>query len=381
MSRKTYTGWHHSAKALSHASQTVKGGHDMKKGKILLSLLLSATVVLVSACGGGSTTGGGSTEGGGNTSPATENTSTSGGSSADSSSGGGGEVPSQMVIATGGTGGTYYPLGGAMAEQIKAATGVATTAQVTGASAENFRLIRDKDADIAFVQGDIADYASKGEFMFEQDGKIENFQILGSLYNETIQIVAAAGSDIKSVADLKGKRVSVGAPGSGTEANAQQILEAYGLTFEDLQLQRLSFADSSKAIQDGQLDAAFQTAGYPTAAITELAATKGVEIVPIDNDKIQEIINKYPYYIKTVIPKDTYQTLTAEVPTVSVKAILVVRSDLDEDLVYNVTKAIYENVDKLPAKQDEISIETALEGVSLPVHPGAQKYFDEKGVK
>ncbi|WP_432776158.1 TAXI family TRAP transporter solute-binding subunit [Brevibacillus gelatini] len=288
----------------------------------------------------------------------------------------------QLVIATGGTGGTYYPLGGGMADHITKNAGVTATAQATGASAENIRLLRDKKADIAFTQNDIAEYAAAGTNMFQQDGKIDSFQALGALYDETIQIVVSADSNIKSVADLKGKRVSVGAPGSGTEINAQQILEAYGMTFDDTQLQRLSFADSAKAIQDGKLDAAFQTAGTPTAAITELAATTGVKIIPIDSDKIDAIIAKYPYYVKTTIPANTYQTVPEEVTTVSVKSMLLVRSDLSEDLVYKVAKAIFENTDKLGhAKAKEIKLDSVLSGVSIPIHPGAKKYFDEKGVK
>ncbi|CAM3282621.1 TAXI family TRAP transporter solute-binding subunit [Brevibacillus invocatus] len=342
-------------------SEKKTGGIHLKKRSLLLSLTLLLTVSLVTACGGGGNAGGGNTGGG---------------------SAGGSNDPSQLVIATGGTGGTYYPLGGGMADHITKNAGVTATAQSTGASAENVRLLRDKQADIAFIQNDIAEYAVNGTAMFEQDGKIDAFQALGALYDETIQIVVSADSNINSVADLKGKRVSVGAPGSGTEMNAQQILEAYGLKFEDTQLQRLSFADSAKAIQDGQLDAAFQTAGTPTAAITELAATKGVKIIPIDADKIDAIIAKYPFYVKTVIPGNTYQTVPDEIATVSVKSMLVIRTDLSEDLVYKVTKAIFENTDKLGhAKAKEIKLENALAGVSVPVHPGAKKYFDEKGVK
>lgn len=332
----------------------------MKKRSLLLSLSLLLTMSLVTACGGG-----------GNAAPGGQG-----------GSGGGSNDPSQLIIATGGTGGTYYPLGGGMADHITKNAGITATAQATGASAENIRLLRDKKADIAFTQNDIAEYAAKGTNMFEQDGKIEAFQALGALYDETIQIVVSADSNIKSVADLKGKRVSVGAPGSGTEVNAQQIMEAYGLKFEDTQLQRLSFADSAKAIQDGQLDAAFQTAGTPTAAITELAATTGVKIIPIEADKIDAIIAKYPFYVKTTVPANTYQTVPEEVTTVSVKSMLVVRADLSEDLVYKVTKAIFENTDKLGhAKAKEIKLESVLAGVSLPVHPGAKKFFDEKGVK
>lgn len=336
----------------------------MKKRSLLLSLTLLVTMSLVTACGGGGNNAQGDQGGqGGN-------------------AGGGSSDPSQLIIATGGTGGTYYPLGGGMADLIKKNTGITATATATGASAENVRLIRDNQADIAFIQNDIAEYASKGTNMFAQDGKIDAFQAMGALYNETIQIVVSKDSNIKSVADLKGKRVSVGSPGSGTEMNAQQILEAYGLTFDDLKLQRLSFADSAKAIQDGQLDAAFQTAGTPTAAITELAATTGVKIIPVDADKIDALIQKYPFYVKTTIPANTYQTVQEDINTVSVKSMLIVRSGLSEDLVYKVTKAIFENTDKLGhAKAKEIKIEDALKGVSLPVHPGAKKFFDEKGVQ
>lgn len=332
----------------------------MKKQSRLLTLALLLTVSLVTACGGG-----------GNAAPGGQ-----GGAAAGSND------PSQLIVATGGTGGTYYPLGGGMADHITKNAGITATAQATGASAENIRLLRDKKADIAFTQNDIAEYAAKGTNMFEKDGKIEAFKALGALYDETIQIVVSSDSNIKSVADLKDKRVSVGAPGSGTEVNAQQILEAYGLKFEDTQLQRLSFADSAKAIQDGQLDAAFQTAGTPTAAITELAATKGVKIIPIEADKIDAIIAKYPFYVKTTVPANTYQTVPEEVTTVSVKSMLVVRADLSEDLVYKITKAIFENTDKLGhAKAKEIKMDSVLAGVSLPVHPGAKKFFDEKGVK
>lgn len=324
-----------------------------KKFKWFASLILSAA--LVSACG----------------------TSTSGDNDGESN---GGDKPSQLIIATGGTSGTYYPLGGAMAKLITDATGVTTTATSTSASVENMRLIRDGSADIAFTQSDIAEYAMTGANMFEQEGGINGFHAIGSLYNETIQIVVAKDSNINSVADLKGKRVSVGAPGSGTESNAQQILEAYGLTFDDLQVQRLSFGDSAKAIQNGQLDAAFQTAGAPTAAITELATTKGVKIISLDQDKIDMLKLNYPFYVETTIPGGTYSTVPEDVKTVSVRATLIVRSDLNDDLVYNITKTIYENVDKLPSKQDEIKVEDAFLGVTAPIHPGAQKYFDEKGI-
>jgi TRAP transporter TAXI family solute receptor len=295
-----------------------------------------------------------------------------------------GEKPESIIIATGGTSGTYFPLGGGMAQIFTDEAGINATAQSTGASAENMTFIKNAEVDLAFTQGDIADYASKGTLMFETEGAVENLQAIASLYNETIQLVVAADSDIRSVADLKGRSVSVGAPGSGTEANAMQLLEAYGLTFEDLgNLQRLGFGESTSFIQDGTLDAAFVTAGTPTAAVNELAATKGVRIIGLDDDKINWIIEKYPYYASQTIEAGTYSGFDEEVKTVAVKAQLVVRAELDEEYVYKLTKALFENLDYLKtvhAKAEQITLESALEGVSLEIHPGAARYFEEQGI-
>ena len=299
-------------------------------------------------------------------------------------SGGSQERPRSLSIATGGTSGTYYPLGGGMA-QIFTEHVVNTTAEATGASVENMQLLKNGDVDLAFVQSDIADYASKGILMFEQDGAVENIRAVASLYNETIQIVVPGNSDIRSVEDLAGKRVSIGAPGSGTEANALQILEAHGMSEADLgQVQRLNFGDSTTYIQDGTLDAAFVTAGTPTSAVSELAATVGARIVNIADDKIAALIEKYPYYAEQTVEAGTYTGFDETVKTVAVKAQLVVRADLDEEMVYNLTKSLFENLDVLAGvhqKGAEIQLENALEGVSLEVHPGAAKYYEEAGIQ
>ena len=211
--------------------------------------------------------------------------------------------------------------------------------------------------------------------------KIENIKAIGTLYPETIQIVTTAKSGIKSVEDLKGKKVSNGAPGSGTAANAEQILEVYGLSLDDIEKQDLSFDESVNGIKDGNIDAAFVTAGTPTAAVEELSATEDVVIVPVEADKAEELIEKYPYYAKEVVPSGTYK-LDSEVPTVAVLAMLVVKADLSEDLVYDITKSIFENLDQVThAKAKQIKPENALNGVGIEVHAGAQKYYDEKGIK
>ncbi|MGJ7922337.1 TAXI family TRAP transporter solute-binding subunit [Neobacillus sp. LXY-4] len=290
------------------------------------------------------------------------------------------DKPKFISIVTGGTGGTYYPLGGSFAKIISDETGIQTNAEVSGASAENMKLLDNEEAELAFSQTDIAAYAIEGKLMFESS-KITNVQAIGTLYPETIQIVTTKKSGIKSVADLKNKKVSVGAPGSGTVANAEQILEVHGMTFADIQKQDLSFDESTAGLQDGTIDAAFVTAGTPTGAVESLAATEDVVIIPIEQDKIEALIKKYPYYTTDEVASGVYG-LEEKVKTVAVQAMLVVRSDLSEAVVYDITKAIFENTNQVThAKGKLIMAEKALNGVGIQVHPGAQKYFDEKGIK
>jgi TRAP transporter TAXI family solute receptor len=291
---------------------------------------------------------------------------------------GGGESsdPEFISILTGGTTGTYYPLGGAMATIIENETGVDTTAEVSQASAANMTALADGTGEIAFVQTDTAFYASEGSNMFEGE-VIDSVSAIGALYPETIQIVTTEGSGITSFEDLAGKSVSVGAPGSGTYINAEQLLEIHGMTMDDINAQNLDFGESQESLQSGQVQAAFITAGTPTGAVESLSATADVNIVPVEAEKAAELIEQYPYYAEDVVPSGTYG-LTEDVPTVSVLAMLVVQNDISEDLVYDITKAIYENTDQIQhAKAEFIQAETALDGIGIDIHPGAQRYFDE----
>ncbi|KOY84121.1 TAXI family TRAP transporter solute-binding subunit [Lysinibacillus macroides] len=283
-----------------------------------------------------------------------------------------------LSLLTGGTQGTYYALGGTFADLISTETGIKTTAEVSQASAANMTALKEKDkGEIAFVQTDIAYYATEGTLMFEGD-KIDTIAALGALYPETIQLVTTEASGIKTYADLKGKKVSVGAPGSGTYANAEQLLEIHGLTMDDIKAQNLDFGESTDGLQSGQIDAAFITAGTPTAAVEALNATTKVNIIGVDAGKADELIAKYPYYAKDTVKEGTYG-IANDVETVSVLAMLAVKKDLPEDVVYSMTKAIYDNTDKIShPKGAFIKPETGLDGISIDVHPGAQKYFDEK---
>ncbi len=291
----------------------------------------------------------------------------------------------QLVMATGGTAGTYYPLGGAMAQLINSKVkDVNITVQSTGASIANLRMINTKEVDLALVQTDTADYAWNGTEFFEKDGKLQGFGVIASLYPELIQIAVSADAGINSVADLKGKRVSVGAPGSGTEANARQILEACGLAYKDLrQVQYLSFAESAEAFKDKHIDAFFVTGGIPNAGIQDVATQHRIKILPVADDMFKNLHDRYGFYGQAVIPAGTYINQTEAVTTVAVQAMLIVRADLDAGLVYAMTRALFENLPELAtahAKGKEISLASALSGVSTPLHPGVEKYFREKGI-
>lgn len=283
-------------------------------------------------------------------------------------------------IATGGTAGTYFPLGGAMAEILKDnLPGVNATAETTNASVANVNLLKGGSVQLAFIQNDISYYADKGEEMFK-DGKVEGLQALATLYPETVQIITLDKSGIKTVADLKGKRVAVGAAGSGVEANARQILAANGITYNDIKVQYLSFAEAANSLKDGNIDAGFITAGFPTAAVQDISAQHNVVLISVDDATADKLIEQYPFYTKVTIPAGTYQKQEADVQSLAVKAMLVTTEQMDEQTAYDITKAIYTNLDKLKAAHSVgalITKETAKEGVSIPMHAGAEKFFNE----
>ena len=285
-----------------------------------------------------------------------------------------------LNIGTGGTAGTYYPIGGAMAEILnKDIPGMNASAQSTGASVANINMLKDGSVDLAIVQNDITYYAVNGTEMFK-DKKVDGLKGIATLYPETCQAVTLDSSGIKSIADLKGKKVAVGAMGSGVEANARQIMEAYGITYNDIQVQYLSFAEAASALKDGNIDVAFLTAGYPTSAVQDIASQHKVRLLPVDADKADALIAKYPFYTKTKIPAGTYAGFDEDVPAVSVMAMLVANDKVDDKLGYAITKALFTNLDRLHAAHSAakaILKEKALEGMSLPVNAGAEKFFKE----
>lgn len=288
----------------------------------------------------------------------------------------------QMILATGGTAGTYYPFGGAMAQIFNSKVpNVNITAQATGASVENLRLVNKKEAELAMVQSDMLDYAFNGTESFKE--KLPNLSGIAVLYPEIIQLVVRADSGIDTIADLKGRKVGVGAPGSGTEANFRQLIEAFGMDYKVLNPQYLSFSESADQFKDNHVDAFLVTAGIPNSAIQDIATQHNIKILSLSDDKIAQLTQKYPFLAPATIPPNTYKGQTEAIKTVAVSATLIVNPQVAEDVVYNITKALFENQSELArasAKGKELSLETAVKGMSVPFHPGAAKYFKEKGI-
>ena len=289
---------------------------------------------------------------------------------------------SKMVMGTGGTTGTYYAYGSVLGQYIKNEANVDVTVVSTDGSKANLQGIDAGDYQLATVQSDVMAYAWAGTQSFAEDGALDSFRVIGGLYAEAVQLITM-DPEIKSVADLKGKAVSIGAPGSGVYFNAMDVLTAAGLTLDDIQPQYLSFGDSTDGLKDGKIQAAFIVAGAPTPAITELCTTNSAYLVPIDGDIAATLMAGSPYYTAYTIPAGTYNGQTEDVTTVTVKATLVVSADASEADVYAITAAIFDNIDAITvehAKGAELSLENATTGMAAPFHAGAAKYFAEKGI-
>lgn len=290
-------------------------------------------------------------------------------------------------IATGGTGGTYYPLGGMLAQLVSnkaelEGRRISATAETGNASAANASLLARKEIETAFIAADILDAAYHGKNQFE--GKAAtNIRALGSLYPETVQLVARGNAEIESFADLKGKSVSSGSPGSGQWQLLGDLLKAHGMERSDVSEDHSSFAQSADKIKDGNLDASLITAGVPTASITELANGHDITIVPLSGKEIDDLQKVQPYYAKAKLPAGTYKGVDKDTDTIAVRAIWATHADLDDDIAYALVKAVYENTETLAQVHvmgKQISLETALESVSVPLHPGAERYYREKGL-
>ena len=342
--------------------------------KKYLSLLLAALMMVsvLSGCGGDTstddtadTTDDATTE---DTAGTTWNTSATTGSG------------TELKFRTGGDQGTYYAFGNVLAQAITShSDNTKVTAVVSNGSQDNIEQMQMNVAQLGFVQSDVMSYAYNGERLFE-GFPYSDFSTVAALYMEQVQIVTC-DPDIKSVADLKGKTVSIGASGSGVYYNALDILAAYGLTEDDITAQYQDFGNSADSLQDGKIDAAFVVAGAPTVAVTTLATAKDTYLVGLDDEHIAKLQESSPYYEEYVIPEGTYEGIP-ETKTVAVVATVIARDDVSEDDVYNICYTIFENMDALAQSHDkgkELDLEFAAGVTAVPYHAGAARYFAEKG--
>ena len=287
----------------------------------------------------------------------------------------------RLIFTTGGAAGTYYGFGGVLAGKVGEKTSTKITAITSGGSKANIEAMQDGDAQLGFVQTDVGAYAYKGTRLFDE--KVTDFSTVANLYMEQVQIVTLDPT-IRTVDDLKGKNVSVGAAGSGVYFNAVDVLESYGLDIDkDIKPTYQSFNDSVEALQDGKIDAAFIVAGAPTTAVTSLAATRKVYLVGFDEEHILKLIATSPYYSMYTIKENVYGT-DEDVTTVAVGAVVIARDDVSEADVYNFLYGIFENKDEITAahaKGAELDLNFAASYTAVPYHKGAIKYFAEKGIK
>jgi hypothetical protein len=340
----------------------------------------TAAIAGLAGCAGGD--GGDGGDGGAETETETESggmdTETESGemeTETETESGDGGSGGSNRISwHAGGTGGTYFPLSNEFKDVIESnADGITVQVQSTGASVENVGSLARGDADFALIQNDVAFFAANGSGIDAFEGSpVENLRGVATLYPETIHIVTLADTGIESPSDLSGATINTGDLGSGTQVNANQILEALGIT--DYSEQNTGFSQASDQLRNGDIDAAFVVGGYPVGAIEELGATEDVRIVPIEGDNRQAVKDAAPFYADDEVPSGTYG-LDSAVPTVAVQAMIATNAEQPEDLVETVTAAIFDNVDSLTIKTDFISAESAQDGMSIDLHPGAQAYF------
>jgi TRAP transporter TAXI family solute receptor len=286
-------------------------------------------------------------------------------------------------ILTGGTSGVYYPVGVGLSQIYgQHIEGAKTTVQATKASVENLNLLEAKRGELAFALGDSVSDAWAGVEDAGFKKPLKSLRAIAGTYSNYIQIVASADSGIKTLADLKGKRISVGAPKSGTELNARAIFKAAGLTYEDMgKVEYLPFAESVELIKNRQLDATLQSSGLGMAAIRDLASTMKIAFVPIPQDVVAKIGNAA--YIPSSIPAGTYDGQEADVPTVAIVNILVTHQGVSDELAYQMTKQMFENLPRLATSHSaakDISLENATKNLPIPLHPGAERYYKEKGL-
>ncbi|MGP4073519.1 TAXI family TRAP transporter solute-binding subunit [Piscibacillus sp. B03] len=283
------------------------------------------------------------------------------------------------TIATGGSSGPYNIIATTLSETYTEELNVNSRTQTTGASVENMNLLKEEKVEMAFVMSDVLSQAVEGVNSFDGE-PVENVQQIATLYPNYVQVVTTADSGIETLDDLEGKRVAVGDQNSGVEVNARTLLEGHGITYDDIEVDYLGYAEAADGLRSGQIDAAFLTSGLPNSSVLELSESVDLKIVTIEQDRVEEIAQDKEYFVSLEIPEGTYGN-DDPIETAAIMNALVVRSDLSEDDVYKLTETLFNNLDKLENSHQaasDINLEDAQEGMVAPIHPGAQRYYDEQ---
>lgn len=282
-----------------------------------------------------------------------------------------------VTIATGGQSGVYYPVGGALASLYDDELDATTSVEATGASVDNVNLLDDERAEMALIQADAAAQAYEGTGAFEE--QIDSFSAVAALYPQYVQVITTADAGIETMEDLAGANVSVGAPNSGVELNARAITESYGLSYEDFSPQYLSYSETIDGMRNGNIDAGFFTSGLPNPSVTDLATSEEVQVVPIEGEGLDALQEAGEYYEEGGIPADTYDN-PEDVTTATFSNLLVVSDELDEETVYDLTRTMWENIDRIQqtnAAAEDITLDTAQDSIPVDLHPGAERYYSE----
>lgn len=331
-----------------------------KRGRFTTAgAVLATSALLLTACGG---------DGGGNGDDA----------EADGAEEVGDQDAQFLTVATGGSSGVYYQIGATLADVLADEMDSDSSVQSTGASAENINLLTDNNAEIAFTMGDATVQAVEGTGPFEDDAR-DGLMAIMTMYPNTVQLIARADAGIESVEDLAGANVAVGDVGSGVELNAQMVLGAYDMSYDDLNADYLPYGEATDQMANGHIDALFATSGLPNPSLVELGTNTDFVTVPIDGDGRETLLNEYEFFQDATIPADTYEE-EEDTETVAVVNHLMANDELSEDAVYDITSVIFDNLDRIHSSHTEaenITAETATEGLVVPLHPGAQRYYEE----
>ena len=330
----------------------------MEQKKLSVFMMSAAAALVLAACGGGE-------------------------ESADSGSGeeGGsseGLETNIVTIATGGASGPYNIIGTTLADTYSNTYDVNSRTQTTGASVENVNLIKEDKIEMAFTMSDVVSQAVEGSEGFDEP--TDKISQIAALYPNYVQIVTTQDSGIETFEDLRGKRIAVGDQNSGVEVNARTLLEGHGITYDDIEVDYLGYAEAADGLRAGQIDAAFLTSGLPNASLLELSQSLDIQMVSIDPADVESIAEDKSYFVALEIPAGTYGNEEA-IPTAAIMNALIVKSDMSEDDVYKLTKTFFENLDSLENSHQaasDISLEAAQEGLVAPLHPGAERYYSEQ---